>query len=699
MPTPHVNPPQLSSLTYRLGTHATILRRLLDRLPMQTVPSADGAGPARRPLAALSSRHQAEPMVAWLDAWAVLADVLTFYQERIANEGYLRTATEPRSVQELARMLGYEHQPGLAASALLAFTVETMPGMDPVVKLAPGLKVQSLPGQDQRPQVFETVETLLARPEWNLLRPAMPLRPVPQELTTQSTDLLLAGTGSGLRPGERVLLVRQVGDQEQYYVPLLQAVEPESAAGQTCVRWGSALASGDAVPLSPPRVYAWRQRAALFGRQAPMLKRPAGGVFYGNSQVQAGLPEQPVQALLASPQAGVELPVLLAATAESGVFRSTDGGSTWQSCTAGLSHVRVYSLCADAQQTFYAGTADGAIYRSYDRGETWSQWGSGALLQRTIEQDKTDVVALADFGLPKIPLHALAFLGTQLHAGTDDGVYRLEEATVHWHWSRVRESQAIRALIAQPGPNDTLLCAGTAPGSLFTLQQNGTWANVNPNPPALAGAPIRALTSDGAGVVLAGTSRGVYQRGADNTTWTLLPTPALPSTDIRALAMGTAREQLALAVPLGQPVEQPWPALSSPPGPQTIDLDATYAGIVVGSYVALVHHEQVATGTVRAISTVPRTDFDPPATVTRLDLALAAGQTLAPFYGTVLRSTDVWLVSEPLALPQRPLAEPIAGTTMTLDGQIPALEPGRRLIVSGKRRSGNAGSPHRKPRR
>ena len=50
--------------------------------------------------------------IALLDAWATVADVLTFYQERIANEGFLRTATERRSVLELARAIGYELEPG-----------------------------------------------------------------------------------------------------------------------------------------------------------------------------------------------------------------------------------------------------------------------------------------------------------------------------------------------------------------------------------------------------------------------------------------------------------------------------------------------------------------------------------------------------------------------------------------------------------
>ena len=52
--------------------------------------------------------------IALLDAWATVADVLTFYQERIANEAYLRTATERLSVLELARLIGYQLRPGVA---------------------------------------------------------------------------------------------------------------------------------------------------------------------------------------------------------------------------------------------------------------------------------------------------------------------------------------------------------------------------------------------------------------------------------------------------------------------------------------------------------------------------------------------------------------------------------------------------------
>src|SRR5207245_2838764 len=111
--------------------------------------------------------------IALLDAWAVVADVLTFYQERIANESWLRTATEPRSILELARLIGYEPRTGVAADAYLAFTMQDAAGAPESATLETGLKVQSVPGPGQKPQVFETSEEIEARPAWNALRPRL----------------------------------------------------------------------------------------------------------------------------------------------------------------------------------------------------------------------------------------------------------------------------------------------------------------------------------------------------------------------------------------------------------------------------------------------------------------------------------------------------------------------------------------------
>jgi hypothetical protein len=88
-----------------------------------------------------------------------VADLLGFYQERIANEGYLRTATERRSVLELARLVGYELRSGVSASVYLAYTLDDNQ-IGPTI-IAAGARSQSLPGPGETPQSFETSEDWL----------------------------------------------------------------------------------------------------------------------------------------------------------------------------------------------------------------------------------------------------------------------------------------------------------------------------------------------------------------------------------------------------------------------------------------------------------------------------------------------------------------------------------------------------------
>ena len=113
------NRPGRPQVRYRAGTHGEFLASALAALSDPTV-----RGIARK----LTTRDPDDFTIALLDAWAVVADVLTFYQERIANESYLRTATERQSILELARLIGYTLRPGVAASTYLAFTLEDAQG-------------------------------------------------------------------------------------------------------------------------------------------------------------------------------------------------------------------------------------------------------------------------------------------------------------------------------------------------------------------------------------------------------------------------------------------------------------------------------------------------------------------------------------------------------------------------------------------
>jgi uncharacterized phage protein gp47/JayE len=160
MPAPPANAPGLAALRYRIDTQPGFRARMVQSLPL-----------AQGGLSRLLTRRPDDPSMALLDAAACVADVLTFYQERIANEGYLGTATERRSVLELARAVGYTLRPGVAATVHLSFMVEDAPGAPGVCTLPAGLPVQSIPPQGKLPQVFETRDAIIARAEWNALRP------------------------------------------------------------------------------------------------------------------------------------------------------------------------------------------------------------------------------------------------------------------------------------------------------------------------------------------------------------------------------------------------------------------------------------------------------------------------------------------------------------------------------------------------
>ncbi|NML46856.1 putative baseplate assembly protein [Ramlibacter sp. G-1-2-2] len=208
-PADECNRPGLPALRYRVGTHAEFMQSMQARLSTMVVQGVGSDGQTLadfRPLQGLTTRDPADPSIALLDAWATVGDVLGFYQERIANENYLRTATERRSVLELSRLVGYTPRPGVAASVFLAYTIDDKQ-VAPVT-LPVGTAAQSVPNPGEQPQTFETFEPLLAASEWNNLQVRMSQ---PPNITLQNAlaivTLQVAGTATNLRPGDKLLLL------------------------------------------------------------------------------------------------------------------------------------------------------------------------------------------------------------------------------------------------------------------------------------------------------------------------------------------------------------------------------------------------------------------------------------------------------------------------------------------------------------
>jgi hypothetical protein len=289
-PQAEINLPGLPEIAYRTGTWATFKESMLARLSSSDYPALSG----------LKTRDDDDFSIALLDASSVMLDILTFYQERLANESYLRTATQLQSLTELSRLIGYQPASGVSSSVYLCFTLQAATGSptDPsttAITIPKGSQVQSVPAQGQTPQTFETAADILAKADWN----ALPVQTgVPWMPQMGDLSLYLQGTATQLQPGDAILIVgderRQPGHSTDPHwdIRIVSAVQADTAKDRTYVTWKEGLgdaAAGVAPAKKNPKFYALRQRAALFGFNAvnPLMLTPktrAGlaGLLSGN---------------------------------------------------------------------------------------------------------------------------------------------------------------------------------------------------------------------------------------------------------------------------------------------------------------------------------------------------------------------------------------------------------------------------------
>jgi len=228
------NRPGLNAISYRAGTHGSFLTTMKARL----------AGNSQSPLAKLKTRDTGDFSIALMDCWATVGDVLTFYQERVANEGFLRTAGERRSVLELARLVGYVLRPGVAASTYLAYALDkpiAIPALidvnavstappDPPVTIPAGSKAQSVPGPGELPQTFETSDDLIARASWNNLQ----VRVTRPQKITESTRTIYFKGNPNLKAGDPLLLLIYSSPAKPYLFRV-ESVTPDPVKERTRV--------------------------------------------------------------------------------------------------------------------------------------------------------------------------------------------------------------------------------------------------------------------------------------------------------------------------------------------------------------------------------------------------------------------------------------------------------------------------------
>lgn len=216
-PAPVHNPPGRTALAYRVGEYGSFRAALLDRLASPAYPALQG----------LTVRTPDDPAIGLLDATAILGDLLTFHSERIADEAYIRTADEHRSLVLLGRLVGHRPRPGVAAATHLAYTLERDPRAEALpVTIPRGARSHSVPASaDEQSLTFETSRDLTARWDWNELkvRRRRPSLVTPEDLERRS-ELFVEGTANSLQTGDQLLFVfgEQAGG-ERMLLPVVKA--------------------------------------------------------------------------------------------------------------------------------------------------------------------------------------------------------------------------------------------------------------------------------------------------------------------------------------------------------------------------------------------------------------------------------------------------------------------------------------------
>ena len=237
------NRPGLAALKYRIATFSSFKRAMIE---------AAAANPVLIPW---TSRETDDYGIDTIELWAYLGDILTFYQERIANEAFLRTIVQRDSIMRLAALIDYQLAPGVSATAYLAFIVDRTSPSIPI-----GLRVQSKPDPGQTPATFETETALAASAAVNQFR----IWPVPTadlENFGQGNDqaILFMG-GEDLKPNQQLVFFAGSRIEEKK----IQALTTTQLGQQ--VTWTPKIATGF---TNGAEVYRVGRKFNLFGNNAP----------------------------------------------------------------------------------------------------------------------------------------------------------------------------------------------------------------------------------------------------------------------------------------------------------------------------------------------------------------------------------------------------------------------------------------------
>ena len=201
------NRPFLSRIDYRADDYTSLRAQLLAHIA-EALPSWNAR--------LVGTTGEQDLAIAFAELFAYMGDILGFYQDCRANESYIRTATLPQSLIDLAALIDYRVPAGASAETLQAFLVK--PDKSGVVPA--GYRVETKAAGSTPALTFETAQPIDADPARNTLHLAgwnRSSRVINATGVQRISQAVLDQGYSGLKAGSFVVF--QAGVHE-YSVPL-----------------------------------------------------------------------------------------------------------------------------------------------------------------------------------------------------------------------------------------------------------------------------------------------------------------------------------------------------------------------------------------------------------------------------------------------------------------------------------------------
>ena len=210
---------------------------------------------------------------------------------------------------------------------------------------------------------------------------------------------------------------------------------------------------------------------------------------------------------------------MYAGTFGGGVFKSTDGGATWQNSSSGLIDLYIQSMAIDPKNpdTVYAGMYKYGVYKSTDGGLTWSATGPG-LNQDAIVYDLQVDPQTPDILYAGTRRWTLVFTWQPPWGG---GVYKSIDGGDSWTVQNNGLTEDwVYSLAIDPTNPATIYAASHSQGVFKSVDSAATWKAMNNGLSDLAGRSIM-VDSLHPQTVYFGTwhTGGVYKTSNGGTSW------------------------------------------------------------------------------------------------------------------------------------------------------------------------------------